>query len=507
MPNVTVTNLYSTAITVPGGYYVEAIPAGGTVTFDVPETDEFMSDPRVVAEIDAGRIRVVFDITDTQDRPFPSYTDSTIPAADAVAANTIVVNSTTGELQVSDGTSWTAVAGGTVGEFLAAATNLAANRFVGLNTAGAVAVSPTSTERWLGVTTEAITLSTSGKVQLDGKATIMPAADIAANDEVICVPGGMGATFQAAAISLGTAVAGADVDDDLTQTNLPDTVQAICAGSETGSLIIYGNENGGSYTQETVSLVGGAGTYTSLTTFDVIYCIELTAAAVGTIDVEDGTGTAAIIPTQIAALDPARLYGAIVPDVSTDPEGQVCQIQAGGANASDVVLYGTDYLGAEQSEVVTMNGNNWVDGTLPFASLTHVFIGADGIAWNAGVTSQYDQQVEANERNEIRGYAQEALTAGTAGPILLHGQNTGRVAGEAPVPFHVSQVSYGGGGTSTTATVYGAAATDVIQATLNAATNAVYVTRAERTAADTVTITFSADPGASTTVGLTVWRP
>lgn len=73
--------------------------------------------------------------------------------------------------------------------------------------------------------------------------------------------------------------------------------------------------------------------------------------------------------------------------------------------------------------------------------------------------------------------------------------------------YHMSLVAYGGGGTTTTATVTGVAATDLVLATLNASTNAVYVEKAVRTAADTVTITFSADPGASTTVALLVYRP
>jgi len=67
-------------------------------------------------------------------------------------------------------------------------------------------------------------------------------------------------------------------------------------------------------------------------------------------------------------------------------------------------------------------------------------------------------------------------------------------------------VSWGGGSASTTATVTGVAATDLVFATLNASTNAVYVEKAERTAADTVTLTFSLDPGAATTVALTIFR-
>jgi len=68
-------------------------------------------------------------------------------------------------------------------------------------------------------------------------------------------------------------------------------------------------------------------------------------------------------------------------------------------------------------------------------------------------------------------------------------------------------VSFGGGAATTTATVKGVAATDCIFATLNTSTNVVYIVKAGRTAADTVTITFSGDPGAATTVSLVVFRP
>ncbi len=72
--------------------------------------------------------------------------------------------------------------------------------------------------------------------------------------------------------------------------------------------------------------------------------------------------------------------------------------------------------------------------------------------------------------------------------------------------YNKQLVAYGGGATSTTATVKGILATDIVLATLNASTNAVYVTKAVRTAANTITITFSGDPGAATTVALVVYR-
>lgn len=506
MADITVRNISGNSITIPGGYYVGIIRPGAAITFDVPDTDEYPQDARVEALINSGTIRIEYASTDTQDRPFPTYTTATLPAANSVTSGTVVLDSTTNSFVVSDGTSWGELATGGSVNLTAAATAIAANRFVGLNGSALLVASPAAGERPLGVSTDAFALSGTGRVQLSGACEVMPSTAIAADDELIAVPGGFAAPFQAADVSLGAAVAGVDASDDLLQTNLPDTIQAVCAGDETGNTMVLYGKVGTAYTKETVTL-GTAGTYTSTNTWAAIYAVSITAASTGTIDVEDGSSTANIFP-QIAALAAARVYGSIVPGVTTDSEGQAVQIRAGGANAAEVVLWGTDYAGSEQAEIVTMNGTAWVESTLAYRSLDAVFIGADGIVFNAGVTSQYDQQVEANERNEIRAYALEAeAVAGATVRVFLLPQAQGLDVGTVPVPYHVSLVSYGGGGTSTTATVLGVAATDAVQATLNASTNAVQVTKAVRTAADTVTITFSADPGAATTVALTVWRP
>jgi hypothetical protein len=395
---------------------------------------------------------------------------------------------------------------GGMARLTAAATEINQWRFVNLNTSGLLAISPSATGRHVGVSDEHINASKIGRVRMIGQAKVMPSAAITANMELIAAAGGFAAPYQSSAISLGTAVAGADASDDITQTNLPDKVSVICAGDETGNTVIVYGIVGSTLTKETITL-GAAATYTSTATFTAVYCLETTAAATGTIDIKDATLTGLLIP-QIAATTAARKYGAIVPDVATDPKGHVCQIKAGGANTAAVILYGTDYAGTEQWEKVTMAGTTWVSGTLAFRSLSHVFIGADGIAFDAGVTSQYDQQVQADEKSEVLAYATYAQsTAGSTVECFLLPQPVGLVEGESPQVYHVSSVAYGGGATTTTATVKGVAATDAIQATLNAATNAVYVTKAERTAADTITITFSGDPGASTKVGLTVWRP
>jgi hypothetical protein len=65
--------------------------------------------------------------------------------------------------------------------------------------------------------------------------------------------------------------------------------------------------------------------------------------------------------------------------------------------------------------------------------------------------------------------------------------------------------AYGGGGTSNAFTVTGLLSTDKVSAVIRASTNSVSITKAVPTA-DTLTITFSADPGAGTTVDYIVAR-
>lgn len=60
-------------------------------------------------------------------------------------------------------------------------------------------------------------------------------------------------------------------------------------------------------------------------------------------------------------------------------------------------------------------------------------------------------------------------------------------------------LAYGGGGTSNAFVATGLVSTDIVVATILASTNAVSIAKAVPTA-DTLTITFSADPGAGTTV-------
>lgn len=73
------------------------------------------------------------------------------------------------------------------------------------------------------------------------------------------------------------------------------------------------------------------------------------------------------------------------------------------------------------------------------------------------------------------------------------------------VKFAGTTSAYGGGGTSNGFTVTGAAATDVATAVIRASTNAVSITKAVLTT-NTLTVHFSADPGAGTTVDYVIVR-
>jgi hypothetical protein len=74
-------------------------------------------------------------------------------------------------------------------------------------------------------------------------------------------------------------------------------------------------------------------------------------------------------------------------------------------------------------------------------------------------------------------------------------------------PFYTVLAGTASGGTTATRayTVTGALATDVASAVIRASTNAVSIQKATLTA-NTLTVLFSADPGASTTVDYTITR-
>ena len=96
------------------------------------------------------------------------------------------------------------------------------------------------------------------------------------------------------------------------------------------------------------------------------------------------------------------------------------------------------------------------------------------------------------------------VTAIGAGKILL------AMLGAGITPSHIIKLAgttaaYGGGGTSNAFVVTGLLATDIVSAVIRASANSVSVNKAVPTA-NTLTVTFSADPGAGTTVDYHIAR-
>ena len=101
--------------------------------------------------------------------------------------------------------------------------------------------------------------------------------------------------------------------------------------------------------------------------------------------------------------------------------------------------------------------------------------------------------------------ASEIVTADIAANAVTLAKLDSGITPSHVIKFAGTTGAFAGGGTSNGFTVTGAAATDVATAVIRASTNAVSITKAVLTA-NTLTVHFSADPGAGTTVDYVIVR-
>ena len=94
----------------------------------------------------------------------------------------------------------------------------------------------------------------------------------------------------------------------------------------------------------------------------------------------------------------------------------------------------------------------------------------------------------------------------TSGNVMVASGTAGKLADGAFAVQAETTAAYGGGGTSNAYTATGLGATSIVTAVILASTNAVAIQKAVPTA-NVLTITFSADPGASTTVSWVAITP
>lgn len=133
-----------------------------------------------------------------------------------------------------------------------------------------------------------------------------------------------------------------------------------------------------------------------------------------------------------------------------------------------------------------------------YAAITTAGYMADLVA--AGIVNVFDIIWINYDVDGTEAQGQFRVTGTSSGSLVLN--NSDSDGGVALTSMGVKRgvtAAYGGGGTSNAFVATGLAATDIVVATIKASTNSVAVTKAVPTA-NTLTITFSADPGAGTTV-------
>jgi hypothetical protein len=106
MPTISVTNNTATAMTLPGLDYTSPVPAGGTVSFYVEDSDEYVGRSIIVSMIASGYIRVELTTDDVELRPIPSFTTLLLPVASTYPSGTVVFDSTRMKPIVSFGDIW-----------------------------------------------------------------------------------------------------------------------------------------------------------------------------------------------------------------------------------------------------------------------------------------------------------------------------------------------------------------------------------------------------------------
>ena len=159
-------------------------------------------------------------------------------------------------------------------------------------------------------------------------------------------------------------------------TNQPagDSVDIVSDGADvTQSCTIYGTRTGALTVvdSETIALTSSAPVTTTITDWETILGVELSASCAGTITVSESTGSGAITTISTTVLN-----AGVQTPTSTDGKYQIPTHDADGASTKSVGILGTGSDGAALSFVDALNGTTEENhGTAVFATIEKVFIG------------------------------------------------------------------------------------------------------------------------------------
>ena len=168
---------------------------------------------------------------------------------------------------------------------------------------------------------------------------------------------------------------GLDSDADNAITSGTATIVSSDAGDTTQSIIVYGI-SGGVAASETIALNGADGTtpVAGATSWTEVHAVVKSAVTVGNITVTSTVGGL----TMFVLDTPANLYtggGFRAFSESIEIAGEVLNIVADGAEATDCIIVGTNESDVAQLEEVTLNGTTMVPTTGSWNSVSGVAVG------------------------------------------------------------------------------------------------------------------------------------
>ena len=205
-----------------------------------------------------------------------------------------------------------------------------------------------------------------------GRVPVYLASPVTQLDELSARANGMIAKKMASQVTLLSATAGGGFGNQPGGDSV--TVVSSAAGDTTQTITIYGTITGATttVTSETLTLNGTTDVDSTITTWQNILAVELSAATTGNIEVSETTGGA-----EITTLTAATTSAGIEEITTTNAYGLIPRHDADGASSAPVALVGTGVDGSALSVVDALNGTTEEDhATTAFGTVTHVYLGA-----------------------------------------------------------------------------------------------------------------------------------
>jgi len=230
--------------------------------------------------------------------------------------------------------------------------------------------------------------------------------------------------------------------------------------------------------------------------------------------------TASMGSLNMLAVDNAGDFAVTISNASHG-QASVISIPDGGQATAEFIISdsaGTQHITSGNLEVDAGNILAGIDATAGYFE-SHPSTTASGTLRLAAVDSSADVAVTISNADHGQATVYSIPDVGAAtgqflvktaalvdGQLIKASGTAGKVVDAGFSVIANTTAAYGGGGTSNAFTATGLAATSIVTASILTSTNAVSIAKVVPTA-NTLTITFSADPGASTTVSYIAITP